>query len=118
MWKSLGYITGTAGTPKRITTNAPNLAWTGNQAATAILLCHAIFVQQVRTNTGYVLVGQSGLNESTGVDLNALLPIPTANSLPNATIGIPDGGNPMNATEYYIDVTVSGEKALVSVLIL
>lgn len=118
MWKSLGYITIVAGTPQRITLNTPSLAWADNQAATKILICHAIFFQQVRTNTGFLLLGQSGLNESTGVALNGVLPVPTSNSLPNATVGIPDSSNPLNAVEYFVDGTVNGDKCLVSVLIL
>lgn len=118
MWKSLGYITIASGTPQRITINTPGLAWANNQAATAILTCHAIFFQQVRTNSGFLLLGQTGLSESTGVGLNCVLPVPTTNSLPNATVGIPDSGNPFNATEYFVDGTVNGDKCLISVLVL
>jgi len=110
MWKSLGYISTTPGTPQRITQHETD--------PTKMYLCHGILFQQVRTNTGFILVGRSALNEASGVDLNAVLPIPTLNSLPNATIGIPDSGNPLNAAEYYIDVTVGSDKCLVSVLVL
>lgn len=111
MWKSLGYITPTPGTPVRISTNLA-------AESTHQHLCHSILIQQVRTNTGFILIGQSGLNESTGVDLLAVLPVPTDNSLPNATVGIADSANPFNADEYFVDVTDSGDKVLVSVLIL
>lgn len=110
MWKSLGYVTGTAGTPTRITANESD--------PTKMFLCHSILVQQVSTNTGYVIIGQVGVNLSTGVALNAVLPVPTTNSLPNATVGISDAGNPFNAAEYYVDFTVNGDKALVSALVL
>lgn len=110
MWKSLGYVTTTPGTPIRITN--------GETDPTKMFLCHSILIQQVRTNTGFILIGQSGLNETTGVGLDAVLPVPTDNSLPNATVGISDSGNPFNAAEYYLDFTDSGDKALVSVLVL
>jgi len=110
MWKSLGYITPTAGTPTRITANETD--------PTRMFLAHSILIQQVRDNTGYILIGQSGLNAGTGVDLDAVLPIPTTNSLPNATVGISDSGNPFNCAEYYVDTTVNGDKVLVSVLVL
>ncbi len=110
MWKSLGYVTGTAGTPTRLTVNETDPA--------RMLLCHSILIQQVRTNTGFLLIGQVGLNETTGVNLDAVLPIPTDNSLPNATVGISDSGNPFNVAEYYVDFTVNGDKALVSILVL
>lgn len=110
MWKSLGYVTGAAGTPVRLTNNETD--------PTKTYLCHSILVQQVRTNTGYILIGQSGLNATTGVDLNAVLPIPTTNSIPNATVGISDSGNPFNLPEYWVDFTVNGDKALVSILVL
>ena len=103
MWKSLGYITIT-GTPVPISATTQK--------------CHAIFFQQVRTNTGFILCGRSGLNEGTGTDLNAVLPIPTNNSLPNATVGIPDAMNAMEASQYFVDGTVNGDKCLVSILIL
>lgn len=110
MWKSLGYVTPASGTPKRITANETD--------PTKMYLCHSILIQQVRTNTGLILIGQDGLNETTGVALNAVLPAPTTNSLPNATVGISDSGNPFNAAEYYLDTTVNGDKVLVSVLVL
>jgi hypothetical protein len=110
MWKSLGYITGTPGATTPITQNETD--------PTKMLLCHAIFFQQVRTNTGFILCGQAGLNEATGVGLNAVLAIPTDNSLPNATVGIPDSGNPLNAAEYVISPTVGSDKCLVSILVL
>lgn len=110
MWQSLGYVTTTPGQPVRVTNNQTN--------PSLRMTCHAIFFQQVRTNTGFILVGRSALNEGTGVDLNAVLPVPTNNSLPNATVGIPDAMNAMNAAEYYVDFTQSGDKCLVSILIL
>jgi hypothetical protein len=114
MWKSLGYVTTTPGTPVKITANLS----AGDIDPTHHYLVHSILIQQVRTNVGFVLIGQIGLNESTGLALNAVLPIPTDNSLPNATVGISDSGNPFDAGEYYVDFTDSGDKALVSVLIL
>lgn len=110
MWIPFGYISGVAGTPKRLTANqtAPNEGF----------LCHAIFIQQVRTNTGFLLIGTPGLNESTGAGLNAVLAIPTDNSLPSAMVGISESPNALNAAEYVVDWTVTGDKALVSVLVM
>lgn len=110
MWKSLGYVTTTPGTPVRITANEAD--------PTKMFLCHSILIQQVRTNLGFLIIGQEGVNETTGAALDAVLPIPTNNSLPNAAVGISDSGNPFNAAEYFVDFTNSGDKALVSVLVL
>lgn len=110
MWTSLGYVTVVSGQPQQITINA---RLSGNE------LVHAIFFQQVRTNVGFLLIGEEvDFSEATGLGLLAVLPVPTINSLPNATVGIPDSGNPLNAKGYYIDGTNSGDKCLVSVLIL
>lgn len=113
MWLSLGYVIGTPGTPEKITQNAavlyPNIpSW----------LVHSIFIQQVRTNNGFLLIGRQGVNEGTGLDLNCVLPVPTVNSLPWTTVGIGDAPNALNADDYYVDWTEADNKALVSVLIL
>lgn len=110
MWISLGYITGAANTPIRITMNLED--------PTEGYLCHAIFVQQVRTNTGFILVGREHLDETTGVDLNAVLAVPTDNSLPSAMIGISEAPNALNASEYWISLTQGADKCLASLLVL
>lgn len=107
-WHSLGHVTTTAGTPVRITANT---------TGAAVRLCHAILVEQWPGNTGKVYVMRSNGVAATGVGVLAILPIPTTNSLPSVSAGIPSCPDGLNAADYYIDVEVSGEGPLVSILI-
>ena len=111
MWKSRGKVTvTTSGTPVRLTVNNSNPALYDG--------CHAFLVEQLPTNSGklYILDSQTG-SKSTLTGVLAILPPPTTNILPVASITIADAPNALNAADYWLDADNSGEGALVSVVI-
>lgn len=118
MWISLGYVTTTAGTPVAATKNVDSGSIVLPDGLSNPFVVHTLLIQQVRTNVGYVLVGTSALNESTGAGLNAVLAIPTANSLPNVIEAASDATNAVEPAKIYVDFSSNGDKALVSVFIL
>jgi hypothetical protein len=111
MWKSLGKVpVAAAGTPARLTVNETDPG--------ATLLCYSIMVQQIRANTGYLIIGTASMDSSTHAGCLAVLAIPTTNSLPSANAGIlTQSQNQFNAADYWLDATVNGEGGLVSVLV-
>lgn len=110
-WVSLGKVTSTGGAAARLTVNQSTPA--------SPLPCHAILIQQIVGNTGYIYIGDSSsMNTTTLAHCNGTLAIPTTNSLPSANIVLTDAPNALNAADYYIIASVSGEAALVSILIL
>lgn len=110
MLRSLGKITvPAAGTPVRATAN--------QSVPAQPYLCHAIMVEAWPTNTGKVYVGLSGMNTTTGVNVLAILAVPTTNSIPTFSATIAAAPNALSADDVYIDVQTNGEAALVSVVI-
>lgn len=110
-WVSLGILNvAAAGTPVRITANQTD--------PTARIDCYSILVQQVPGNVGYIVIGQgSAVRYTSFVNCDAILAIPTSNSLPSATAGIlTQAETRLNAADYYVDVSESGDNVLCSVL--
>lgn len=107
--KSLGKVTiTTAGTPERSTKN--------NADPAAVVWVHSYLVQQVAANTGKVWIGSSGMNKTTGVGVYAVLPVPTANTLPSFSATVTQQVAAFDMAAVYIDVDVNGEAAIVSLI--
>lgn len=109
-WRSSGYVTvPTAGTPVRASDNQPQ--------AEAFCPSHALLFQQVSGNTGKIyILDRANPNMTTGMGILAVLAIPTTNFLPSASATITYAPQGFNLAEYWIDVDVSGEKCLVSII--
>lgn len=121
-FKSIGnYVTvPAAGTPVQLTVNRTN--------PTERLVFNTLFIQQVAANTSpiYVFVKTkefpvSSFNKSTGAGVVAIIPAPTLSSgvavvLPWVSITAPMAAGMDDAANYYIDVDVSSNKALVSII--
>ena len=121
-FKSIGnFVTvSSAGTVTQLTVN--------RSQPTERLVFNTLFIQQVAANTSpiYVFVKTrefpvSSFNKSTGAGLVAVVPAPTLSSgiatvLPWVTITAPMTAGMDDGANYYIDVDVSGNKALVSVI--
>lgn len=92
---SLGRVSVNPGTPKRITDNQaiPNQT----------LTCGSIMVQTLSSSTGKVYVGLANMDKTTGVGVLAVLPIPTANSIPAFSMGNPTAMAAFNAADIHID---------------
>jgi hypothetical protein len=103
--ESLGKITTTIGVPVSI---VANLA-----AAKQDMHAHWILCQALPGNTKDIHLGYVGMVPATGVDCIAILsPGETRSIPPNAT-----GLNRFQPQEFYIDVEVNGEGALVSAFV-
>ena len=106
---SLGYVTvTTAGTPVRATVNAP----TPSQR----LGIQSITFQVLPANAGLIYYGRAGMDKSTGVGVLGILPKPasaTTGPFEEATISIPVAPAALNAADFYVDATSSGDKVLV-----
>lgn len=110
MTASLGKITVTsAGTPVRATINESD--------PTAPYHCHAFLVEAWPTNTGKIYIGMNGMNKTTGVELLAILAVPTANTSPTFSATIAYAPNALTISDIYIDAENSNDGALVSVVI-
>ncbi len=105
---SLGKVTTTTG-PVRVTINQadPTLRYGA----------HSYLVEAVSTNTGAVYIGNSAMNKTTLSGVYAILPPPTTNSFSNFSATVTYAPAAFNMAEIYIDVDVSGEGALVSVIV-
>lgn len=79
--------------------------------------CHGVLAQAWWANTGKVYVGRVTMNKTTGVDVLAVLAIPTDNSIPSFTAALTLSPNAVNLSDLYLDADIAGEGALVSVLI-
>lgn len=79
-------------------------------------LVRAIHFQGMVANTGRVNIGTSALVSSTGVGLiKSLGKDPgSANDIPHWMIESPSGANDIDPSIFRVDVTVSGEKVLVT----
>ena len=78
--QALGKITvPVPGTPVLVT---GNLAATGTPPLAPMTRCHGIMVEALPTNTGKVYVGTVAMVAATGVQVFAILAIPTVNFLP------------------------------------
>jgi len=107
MIKSLGKVTvAVAGTPEAITKN-----WTATTRR-----CHSFLVEVLPTNTGKVYVGDKNLNKSTLAGVFAILAIPTTNLLPSFSATLSYAPDAFDAGDIFLDVDVSGEGAVCSVV--
>lgn len=112
MWRSKGKVTvPVPGTPVRATVNEAIPA--------AHLACHSLLFQALSDNAGkvYILDSQSG-DPATGVGVLAVLPVPTANSIPGASATITSAPGALNLADYWIDSDAVDEGVIISVLIL
>lgn len=110
MFLSLGkVVVATAGTPVQATVN--------QTSPTAPLVCHAILVEVLPTNTGKIYVGLVGFSKTTLVGALAILPPPTTNSYANWGGSVGFAPNAVEASQVYIDADNSGEGVLISLLL-
>lgn len=112
MWRAKGKVSvPVPGTPVRATANESD--------PTLHLACHSLLFQALSGNAGkvYILDRQTG-NKATGVGVLAVLPVPTANSIPGASATITSAPGALNLADYWIDSDNADEGVIVSVLIL
>lgn len=77
---------------------------------------HAVLIEALPTNTGKAFILEpSGVKGGPG-EL-AILPIPTANTIPTFSETISAAPNALDLFYYFIDVDVSGEGVLVSYVV-
>jgi hypothetical protein len=108
--ESLGRVAvATSGIPQRLTANRAD--------PTARYPCNAFMVQTWHANTGKVFVGTAGINISTGVGVDAVIPIPTVNTLPTFSASHQYAPAAFNLAEVYVDVEVDGESVIVSAVV-
>lgn len=119
MWKSIGtYVTVvTAGTPVKLTSSDANPPANGRR------ICHTVMVQAHESNTGMIyILDRLAANKTTGLGVLAKIAAPTLSSgvpiiLPAITCTIPYATGAIDANTFYLDATVSGDKALVSIVV-
>ncbi len=118
MFKSIGpYVeVTTAGTPVRVTANA--------SVPTARVVCHGLFIQQIESNTGKLyLMDRPTASKTTGVGVLLTIAAPTLNTgntgviLPWALYSVPYAPGAVDASIYWLDADVSGNKACVSIVV-
>jgi hypothetical protein len=109
MIQPLGRFTTVAGTPVSVVQAIPT--------AQQPFHVHAILVQALQGNTGRVYVGSSAMNVATEANLYAILPAPSAGSIPSFSAALGISRNGLDAGDFWIDVEVSGEGAIVTVLV-
>lgn len=109
--KALGKITvTTAGTRVRITS--------GQSVPGANISCQSITVQAWPANTGRIYVGTVAVVGSTGVGVYGYVPIPASDGTtsPGMSLGVEGGGNALNAADFYLDASVNGDSAIVTII--
>ena len=106
-WTSLGEVTVTvAGTPVRATNNLSD--------PTLRFPAHAIAFQQVRANTGKIIIQDRQTPGANNLGRLFVLAVPTANSIPSVSAGVEYAPAAFNLSEVWIDADIGGEKCLVS----
>lgn len=104
---SLGKVTVAAsGTPQRLTANQSD--------PTARYACKSFLVQTWHDNTDLVYIGTSDIDRSTGVGVEAILPVPTSNTLPTFSATHDDAPAAFDLSQIWVDVDTSGEAVIVS----
>jgi hypothetical protein len=80
--------------------------------------CHGIFVQAKPTNTGYIYIfhGNTG-TAANFIDMVGWLGIPSGAAAPFFQVGISNAQNPLDISDYYLDASVNGEGAIVTLLV-
>lgn len=79
--------------------------------------CHAALFQALPTNTGKVYIGGASLSRLTLADCAAILPIPTANSLPVFSISLTLSPAGVDLSELYIDADNANDGVLLTLLV-
>lgn len=106
---SLGLVRVTSpGTPVRLTVN--------QAAPSSNLACNSIMIQTLSSNVGKVYIGGSAMIKSSLNGVYAMLPIPTANSLPAFSIGNPTAQAAFNAADIFIDADNANDGVLASIV--
>lgn len=108
MLRALGKLTATAGTLKRFTS--------GFATPSEKVGVHGLLAQALSSNTGKVYIGTAGMNKSTGVEVIAILAIPTTNAIPSFTAALTISPNGLNLADLWFDVDNTGEGILLSYL--
>jgi hypothetical protein len=105
---TLGKMSATPGTPRRITANQaqPN----------ANLSCASIMIQTLSSSTGKIYVGTSALDTSTMNGVGAVLPPPTANSIPSFSMGNPTAQAAFNAADVWFDGDSTSDGIIASIV--
>lgn len=106
---SLGKVAITAaGTPEPATKNQPT--------PTKRFIVHSFVVEALPSNTGKVYIGINALNKSTLAGVYAILPIPTTSIIPSFSATLGHAYDAFDMSLIGIDVEVSGEGVLISVV--
>lgn len=105
---SLGRVLVTAaGTPARVTANEAD--------PSANYPVHGLLIQALTSNTGVVYVGAADMDTSTLAGVYAVLGIPGSTGAPPVfSATITQAANGINLDDLWLDVSVSGEGALIS----
>ena len=98
----------TAGTPVRATANLSNPA--------ARYICKSYMVQAWPTNSGLAYVGKQSMVKATGVAVTAVLPAPSAATVPAFSASHEDAPAAFDMARIWIDAAVNGEAVLITVV--
>lgn len=77
----------------------------------------AVLLQALPTNTGKVYIGNASMVKATYVGVSGVLVIPSSSNIPSWGASHPLSPAGVDLTALYLDVDVSGEGVLLSVLI-
>lgn len=101
-----------------VTTAGTPVPLTANQTTPALHYgAYSFMVEAISTNVGKIYLGASTMVKATGVDVFAVLAIPTANMLASFTATVTAyAPTPFFMENLYLDSDVNGEGALVTAL--
>lgn len=107
MWRSLGTIIVAApGTRTRLTANQSDPSM---RIATQSLLVQALYTPSHK-NTGNIYL----YDTQAGGSPLAILAVPTANSIPSASVTVPNAPGPLNIADFWMDADSGGDGGVVS----
>lgn len=112
-----------SGTPVRLTDTAEYkaaLAAAGlnpSGGAPVFKTAQAVYFQAWKANTGQAYIGTSAMVRATGVGVAQVLVIPSATAVPSWGIAQQTTGEGVTLSDIFLDVDVSAEGVLVSLLI-
>jgi hypothetical protein len=108
MIQSLGKLSVVPGSPKKLTDNQAN--------PNTHLAAGSVMIQTLSSSTGKVYIGLSNMDKTTGTGVIAVLPIPSANSIPAFAAGNPTAQAGINANEIFIDGDSTSDGVIASIV--
>ena len=94
-------------TPVDVFQNYPALRGRGT-------ICHTLYFQVNKNNTGDVYIGRKNMNITTEVGVISVLRPPTANGLPDMSMELCGSPNPYLLDDYFVAGSVAGDKVRVT----